>query len=234
MVIIIVGFGLIGISTFAADPALAESLRDMQKTFTFNAGQSFVLEGVNCHSTSLNKAGFINYPTYVDLEELNYAIDNFCKKIPAAAAGAVAVIDRNNVYNNHSYFHLTTNSVFEKKDKRAKEPYRIRRAGNYNNVEYFKCEVPANTCDDRRVLQLEKRVRLTGLFYANLVMGKMPPRVRTTYKSYLKKTLTELSQLSVTPRCAVLKEMTLQRGASLSVWARQLETLWTQFIPRNP
>jgi hypothetical protein len=238
-VIIIVGFGLIGVTSFAADKSaktilIEETLRDMQKVFSFEPGQTFIMDGVNCHSTSLNKAGFLTYPTFVDLAEFNYIIDNFCEKIPSPVPGALAAFDRHHRMNNHSYFHINKNQIFEKKGIRGSEAYLIRNAGYYKNVEYFKCQPPQSTCDDKRVHQIEKRIRLVGIYYANFVSGRVATKTRDTFQAFLEQNLYALKELSVTPRCAVLKETLMQRASSLSIFAAEMDaTFLTQFLPRG-
>lgn len=219
--------------TLAGSGSLREHIASFETRFPLTNGKVFLVNGVNCHSTSFNSAGLLNYPTYVNGDEFNYVMDNYCEKQSAPSAGAIAAVDRTSPFS-HSYFHIDQNTVFEKKGMLTTEPYLRLKRGAFKNVEYFKCQRPQFDCP--ALNSIKNRIRLVGLYYANIAIGKGESKYLGTFFDYAKMQNDALDSLNVSSAsCRNMKQILKARIMSLLDWGYNLNsTYYLQRIPRGP
>ncbi len=232
--LIVIAIISMGVKSLANPSGLAAHLKELKTSFELKDGKFFLVDGVNCHSTSLNSSGYLNYPTYVDAKEFNYVLDSYCRKVPRPTNGTIAAQQRRS-YWGHSYYHIKPDLVFEKKGMLRKDPYEVKKRGYYNNVEYFQCEFQNHECPALR--KMANRVRLIGLYYANLSTGFGEYKYLDVFSRYLKKQEQDLKAMKVSSAsCVKKKNDLLNRLDSLAVWDNNLSNggYLMQRLPQGP
>lgn len=203
---------------------LFASGQNVNSRFELREGRSHLIDGVNCHSTSLQAAGLLDYPTHVDADELIFVLRTQCEKISRPEAGVIGFYGGRSM-SSHSFFHISSNETFEKKNLKKGTPYRVVRRGFLRGAEYYKCERRQTACNYEKLSSLKRRIRRIGLYYANLAVVYDNHRATNSYFDLLKRTETQLKSLAVPQNCAWDKQRLLYRASSLMLFANSSRTV---------
>lgn len=145
---------------------ITKPLQAILPQFPFD--QTFAVNGVNCHGTSLLAAGILDQVSYVSNDELEHTLHSKCVSVEGATPGSIGIIGRNTMLS-HSFYVLSRNLILEKRSLSAKSNFKIHYVSNMPRAEYFYCEKANVVCSTSAVLVLQTRVSREEQFYAEFL-----------------------------------------------------------------
>ncbi len=111
--------------------------------------QRLPTDGINCHSTTLYLSGLTRRLSYVNADEFEYYVDNFCERVNRYEPGAIGISSHKTMFS-HSFKIISNNVIFQTKSLSRTEPLRFFLIEDYKTTEFYKCqEIPRQFCVGR-------------------------------------------------------------------------------------
>lgn len=217
------------------------------KDYSIVPGKRFYMDGINCHSTSLQSAGLLSYPTYVDAEEFEFVIRSQCEPVQNPEAGVVGWIGGKGL-GSHSFYFLNPSTIIQKPGLKGgivsqsrDATYEIRRTKVHPSVPLFRCSLRSSKCQDARLQHLNQEVRTIGIYFAELALNYQNPRALPAVQQRLNKTYQDIRKLyernaKIAESCIWDRSRIFHRARSLKILSKNTSSLsiTLQQIPPGP
>jgi hypothetical protein len=143
----------------------------------FNINKKLSVNGINCHGTSFYISGFLKRLSYVGMNEMNFYLNNYCKRVSGPEANAIGVINRKTMLS-HSFKVIGPNIIFQKKSISKKDPFKFYLINDYKTSEFFRCQpVLKDNCPTQH-LQLKSEVSKLDIIYNRILQHNLDAEFR--------------------------------------------------------